>query len=94
MVPDEITQSFADVVRWLGLSVRFHDLRHGNASQLGRMGVPTKVIGERLGHSSVTITLDVYSHVLPGMHPEGAARMDSALRAAGVAFGAAAADAT
>jgi hypothetical protein len=40
------------------------------------------VVGERLGHSTVGITLDVYSHVLPGMQEEAARRIDSALRAA------------
>jgi integrase len=62
--------------------VRFHDLRHTHATQLLREGVHPKIVSERLGHSTVGITLDVYSHVLPGMQEEAAMRTDAALRAA------------
>jgi integrase len=48
-------------------SIRFHDLRHSHATQLLRAGVHFKLVSERLGHASVAITLDRYSHVLPGM---------------------------
>lgn len=61
---------------------RFHDLRHTHATQLLRQGVHPKVVSERLGHASVSITLDLYSHVLPGMQKEAAERVDLALRAA------------
>lgn len=47
--------------------IRFHDLRHSHATMLLRDGVPVKVVSERLGHESITVTLDVYSHVLPDM---------------------------
>ncbi len=63
-------------------NIRFHDLRHSHASQLLRAGVNPKVISERLGHSKVGFTLDVYSHLLPGMQEEAAARVDAELRAA------------
>ncbi len=62
--------------------MRFHDLRHTHASQLLRAGVSAKVVSERLGHSAIGITLDTYSHILPGMQEEAAAKMDVALRAA------------
>jgi integrase len=62
--------------------IRFHDLRHSHASQLLRDGVSPKVISERLGHSKVGFTLDVYSHLLPGMQEEAARKVDTALRAA------------
>lgn len=62
--------------------LRFHDLRHSHATQLLRHGVHPKVVSERLGHSTVGITLDVYSHVLPGMQEEAAKRIDKALRLA------------
>jgi integrase len=62
--------------------IRFHDLRHAHATHLLSSGVHPKVASERLGHSKVGITLDLYSHVLPGMQAEAVARVDDALRAA------------
>jgi integrase len=62
--------------------IRFHDLRHAHATHLLSSGVHPKVASERLGHSKVGITLDLYSHVLPGMQEDAAARVDDALRAA------------
>jgi integrase len=62
--------------------IRFHDLRHAHATHLLASGVHPKVASERLGHSKVGITLDLYSHVLPGMQEDAAARIDEALRAA------------
>jgi len=62
--------------------IRFHDLRHAHATHLLSSGVHPKVASERLGHSKVGITLDLYSHVLPGMQADAAARVDEALRVA------------
>lgn len=64
------------------VSIRFHDLRHSHATQLLRQGIHPKIVSERLGHSTIGITLDTYSHVLPDMQEEAAIRMDGALRAA------------
>jgi integrase len=61
--------------------IRFHDLRHAHATHLLANGVHPKVASERLGHSKVGITLDLYSHVLPGMQADAAARVDDALKA-------------
>ncbi len=58
---------------------RFHDLRHSHATHLLRAGVHPKVVSERLGHSSVGITLDTYSHVLPGMQQDAVRLVDAAL---------------
>ena len=69
-------------MRRIGLKVRFHDLRHTHASQLLRAGISPKVVSERLGHSTIGITLDVYSHVLPGMQEEAAAKVKAPLRKA------------
>jgi integrase len=81
MSPGAFTHAFILLAKKAGLpGLRFHDLRHGHASQLGRMNVPVKVISERLGHSSVAITLDLYSHVLPGMQEDAARKIDAALR--------------
>ena len=54
--------------------MRVHDLRHTHASVLLAAGVPVKVVSERLGHATVTITLETYQHVMPGMQAEAAAR--------------------
>ena len=54
----------------------------GHAAQLLRAGVHPKVVSERLGHASIGITLDTYSHVMPGMQEETAEKIDSGLRAA------------
>lgn len=67
---------------WLkaaGISIRFHDLRHTSASLLLAAGVHPKVVQERLGHSQIGITLDIYSHVLPTMGLEAAAKLDGVL---------------
>jgi integrase len=57
-------------------------MRHSHASQLLLADVHPKVVSERLGHSSIGITMDTYSHVLPGMQEDAAARIDTATRAA------------
>ncbi len=62
--------------------VRFHDLRHAHATHMLASGVHPKVASERLGHSKVGITLDLYSHVLPGMQADAASRLDGALQQA------------
>ncbi len=59
--------------------VRFHDLRHTAASLLLSAGVHPKVVQERLGHSTVALTLDVYSHVLGGLQRDAADRIDEVL---------------
>ena len=64
------------------LEIRFHDLRHTHATQLLKAGIHPKVVSERLGHASISITLDTYSHVMPGMQEEAAERIDAGLRAA------------
>lgn len=79
--PEAFTTSYFKFCRKIGVGVRFHDLRHTHASQLLSAGVSPKVVSERLGHSSVGITLDVYSHVLPGIQEEAAAKIDAVLRA-------------
>ncbi len=81
--PDAFTSAFSAFIRRSGLPrIRFHDLRHSHASQLLRQGVHPKVVSERLGHSTVGITLDTYSHVLPGLQRDAALGIDLALRKA------------
>jgi len=62
--------------------VRFHDLRHSHATQLLDAGVHPKIAQERLGHSTITTTLDLYSHVTATMQENAAARLDAAFRSA------------
>ena len=62
--------------------VRFHDLRHSHATQLLASGVHPKIASERLGHASVGITLDLYSHVTETMQGDAALRLDSAMQGA------------
>lgn len=70
---DPITKMFRRESDRLGLpKLRFHDLRHTHASLLLKQGVHPKIVSERLGHSSITITLDTYSHLLPNMQEEAA----------------------
>ncbi|MBC7083659.1 MAG: site-specific integrase [Firmicutes bacterium] len=59
--------------------MRFHDLRHTNATLLLEAGVPAKVVSERLGHSGIGITLDIYSHVLPTMQEQAASKLEEML---------------
>jgi integrase len=61
--------SFVPILRRAGLPrIRPYDLRHTAATLLLLAGESTKVVSERLGHSTATLTLDTYQHVLPGMH--------------------------
>jgi integrase len=58
--------------------IRFHDLRHTCATLLSK-NVNPKIVSEMLGHASIAITLDTYSHVLPNMRDQAAAAMEEAL---------------
>jgi integrase len=59
--------------------VRFHDLRHTAATLALMQGVHPKVVSDMLGHGTVGLTLDTYSHLLPAMHQQAAAAMDAIL---------------
>lgn len=59
--------------------VPFHALRHTNATLLLVQGIHPKVVQERLGHSNINMTLDIYSLVLPRMGQEAAAKLDALL---------------
>jgi len=63
--------------------IRLYDLRHTAATLALSAGVPVKVVSEMLGHSSVALTLDVYSHVLPHMQEDAARRMAALLEDSG-----------
>jgi integrase len=81
--PDTLTQDWVRKIEKTRLpAYRFHDLRHAHATHMLANGIHPKVASERLGHSKVGITLDLYSHVLPGMEEDAAERVDEALQAA------------
>jgi integrase len=83
--PDTVTRAFRHYAERVGLPTgRFHDLRHTHATLLLKQGVHPKIVSERLGHSSIAITLDTYSHVLPGLQKEAARRFDEVLQQAKV----------
>ncbi|MCY7344934.1 MAG: site-specific integrase [Pyrinomonadaceae bacterium] len=76
-----ITQVYKRVLKnaELRTSLRLYDLRHSHATLLLKAGVHAKVVSERLGHSTIALTLDVYSHVLPSMQAEAAAHLETML---------------
>jgi integrase len=81
--PNSLTHEFARFIVGTVLPrIRFHDLRHSHATHLLASGVHPKITQERLGHATVAITLDLYSHVMPGMQADAASRVDDALRQA------------
>lgn len=72
ILPDYATKCFKRYARKLGFdeSITFHTLRHTHATWLLRQGVHPKVVSERLGHASVNITLNTYSHLIPDMQKD------------------------
>jgi integrase len=81
MQPTWITHEWVRLIRGTDLpAYRFHDLHHAHATHLLASGAHPKVASERLGHSKVGITLDLYSHVMPGMQKDAANKADKALQ--------------
>ena len=77
LLPDTVTHAWIKLVRQIGLSgVRLHDARHSHASLMLKQGTHPKIVQERLGHASIQITLDTYSHVTPGLQEAAADRFD------------------
>ena len=75
-----VPRHFKPLLKRAGLpNIRFHDLRHTCATLLLAKGVHPKIVSEMLGHSSVSITLDTYSHVIPGLGDAAAGAMDEVL---------------
>ncbi|MCP3764619.1 site-specific integrase [Domibacillus sp. A3M-37] len=78
--PRNLLRSFYNLLEKTNLpKIRFHDLRHTHASLMLQQGENIKLISERLGHSSVKITLDTYSHVLPNMQQDASDRLDQTI---------------
>jgi integrase len=88
MEPSSVVQRFHGVLRRLGLpDLRVHDLRHTAASLHLKKGTHPKVVQEMLGHSTISVTLDTYSHVAPGMHAEAAKVMETLFEEAAAVSG-------
>ena len=78
--PDRVSKEFPKLVRAEGLPhLTFHGLRHAHATLALSAGVNPKIVSERLGHSSISVTMDIYSHVLPGMQEEAALAVEQLL---------------
>lgn len=60
--------------------IRFHDMRHSHATMLLQKNVQPKIVQERLGHSTISLTMDTYSHIMPGMQEEATEKVSEALR--------------
>jgi integrase len=76
-----LRRSFRPILKRAGLPpIRFYDLRHGCASLLLAGGTDVKTIQERLGHANATMTLNVYSHAMPGAQERAASKLDAIFR--------------
>ena len=74
------TSVVAALIERAGLPrMRFHDLPHTAATLLLAQGVHPKIVQEMLGHSTISLTLDTYSHVIPGLQAEAAEKMEALL---------------
>jgi len=75
--PNAVTLAFHRIIKKAGLkNIRLHDLRHTHATLMLKAGEHPKIVSERLGHANIGITLDTYSHVLPGLQEAAAERFD------------------
>ena len=76
-LPNTVSHNWIKLVRRTGLKgIRLHDARHTHASLMLKQGTHPKIVQERLGHASISITLDTYSHVAPGLQEAAATRFD------------------
>ncbi len=85
LLPDTITRFWIKTVRKLGLrGIRLHDCRHTHASLLLKQNVHPLVVSQRLGHANIQTTLDVYSHVMPGLQEAAALKFDELVTKHGI----------
>jgi integrase len=77
LLPNTVSHAWQKLAKKSGLKgVRLHDARHTMATLWLKMGIHPKIVQERLGHSSIQITLDTYSHIMPGLQAAAAAKFD------------------
>jgi integrase len=78
MDPGTVSHRLHTVLKQAGIpQIRVHDLRHTAATLLLGKGENPKIVQELLGHSTIAVTMDIYSHVTPAMHASAAAKMQS-----------------
>ena len=78
--PNTVSRAWTILAARAGLRViRLHDARHSHASLMLKQGTHPKIVQERLGHSTISVTLDTYSHVAPGLQEAAANRFDEAI---------------
>lgn len=80
--PQTLTDLVARFMKQQGSALRLHGLRHSHASHLLAENVHPKIVQERLGHHSISVTIDTYSHLMPNMQADATAKLDAALRLA------------
>ena len=77
LLPNTMSHTWTKLANRVGLKgIRLHDARHTHASLMLKQGVHPKIVQERLGHASIQITLNTYSHVAPGLQQAAANRFD------------------
>lgn len=77
ITPRNLVRQFRQLLEKAGLpDIRFHDLRHTHATWMLEEGINPKIVADRLGHSSTTVTLDIYSHVTPATQREASERVN------------------
>lgn len=78
--PSALNHRFKALVDSVGLTgFRFHGLRHLNATQLMEQHVHPKIVQERLGHQTIMITLDIYTHSIPTIQDKAAEKINNSL---------------
>jgi len=76
-----MTRRFKALAREAGFpKIRFHDLRHTHATMLLKQGIHPKIVQERLGHQTIGITMDTYTHVIKGLQREAVEKMNEYLK--------------
>ncbi|MGE8079068.1 tyrosine-type recombinase/integrase [Peribacillus loiseleuriae] len=79
--PNYVYNHFIKMIKKTGLKkIRFHDLRHTHATIMLQLGEHPKIVSERLGHSSIEMTMNTYSHVTPDMQQDSSDRFEEALK--------------
>jgi len=86
-MPESLTHSFIHYRDKAKMEITFHDLRHTHASWLLAANIHPKVVSERLGHSSIQITLDLYSHLLPHIQDDAVRQLEEMLGSTDDLFG-------
>jgi len=82
--PNTVTRAWVNLAIKVGIKrIRFHDARHTHASLMLKQGIHPKIVQERLGHASIAMTLDTYSHIVPGIQEAAALSFDNLVNNSG-----------